>query len=173
MNLETFEPKVFIMSMEEEPLNQPTTTIQTEKKSKEKPREKEETKASLDMAKLDKFLDNEKINNSNEPWGKLDKTTKIKKLTFFAETYRTANQLNEEEYRHLIAFFNDCLDKKRIQRVKDVVYDKETGEIKSIPALTHNKHTNHFTLKNMDNRATTSKGLTVPKKTKTAKNCPI
>jgi hypothetical protein len=46
-----------------------------------------ETKSSSDLVNLDKFLENEKNSNANEPWSKLDKTAKIKKLTFFAENY--------------------------------------------------------------------------------------
>ncbi len=130
-----------------------------------------ESKSSSDLANLDKFLENEKITNSNEPWSKLDKTAKIKKLTLFADNYKVSNNLTDIEYDQLIAFFRDCLDKKKLQRVKDVNYNKETGEIKDIPALFHNKPSNHFTLKNLDKRVSTLKGLTAPKKkTGTAKN---
>ena len=129
-----------------------------------------ETKSSTDLVNLDKFLENEKMNNSNEPWSKLDKTAKLKKLFAFADSYKTENGLSEQEYVHLISFFKDCLDRKKLQRVKDVVYNKDTGEIKDIPALHHNKPTNHFTLKNMDKRVSTLRGLTPKKKVGTAKN---
>ena len=55
------------------------------------------------------------------------------------------------------------LDKKKLQRVKDVEYSKEIGEIKSIPALQYMKQTKHFTLKNVDKRVSTLKSLP-PKK---------
>jgi hypothetical protein len=129
-----------------------------------------ESKSSTDLANLDKFLENEKITNSNEPWSKLDKTAKIKKLAIFAENYKNNNNLSEDEYQQLVAFFRDCLDKKKLQRVKDVNYNKETGEIKDIPALHFNKPTNHFTLKNIDKRVSTLRGLTPKKKQGTAKN---
>ena len=70
----------------------------------------------------------------------------------------------------LINFFKDCLDRKKLQRVKDVTYNKDTGEIKDVPALYYNKPTNHFTLKNLDKRVSTLKGLTPKKKIGTAKN---
>lgn len=123
-----------------------------------------DTKASTNLADLDKFLENEKITNSGEPWSKLDKTAKIRKLTTFADKYREENELQEDEYKLMIAFFKDCLDKKKLYRVKDVVYDKEIGEIVEIPALFFNKPANHFTLKNIDKRVSTAKGLTAPKK---------
>jgi hypothetical protein len=73
------------------------------------------------------------------------------------------NQLNEEEGDILIQFLKDCLDRKKLQRIKDVVYDKENGVIKSIPALTYIKTTKHFTLKNIEKRVSTVKSLP-PKK---------
>jgi len=129
-----------------------------------------ESKSSSDLANLDKFLENEKITNSNEPWSKLDKTAKIRKLALFADSYKLLNNLSDDEYEQLIVFFRDCLDKKKLQRVKDVIYNKETGEIKDIPALFHNKPSNHFTLKNLDKRVSTLKGLAPKKKQGTAKN---
>jgi len=129
-----------------------------------------ESNSSNDLANLDKFLENEKITNSNEPWSKLDKTAKIKKLTLFADNYKVLNNLSDIEYYQLVAFFRDCLDKKKLQRVKDVIYNKEAGEIKDIPALFYNKPSNHFTLKNIDKRVSTLKGLTPKKKQGTAKN---
>jgi hypothetical protein len=132
-----------------------------------------ENKSSTDLANLDKFLENEKITNSVEPWSKLDKTAKIKKLTMFAENYKSEHNLSENDYLLLILFFKDCLDKKKLQRVKDVNYNKETGEIKEIPALYYNKPTNHFTLKNIDKRVSTLRGLTPKKKQGTIKNIKV
>jgi len=128
-----------------------------------------ETKSSSDLTNLDKFLENEKINNASEPWSKLDKTAKIKKLTKFADYYKNENSLSIVEYESLIHFFRDCLDRKKLQRVKDVNYNKETGEIKDIPALHYNKQLNHFTLKNIDKRVSTVRGLAPKKKTRYCK----
>jgi len=116
-----------------------------------------------DLCNLEKFLENDKQNNQNEPWSKLDKTIKTKKVIVFAEKYTKENNLNEEDEKNLIAFLKDCLDRKKLQRVKDVDYDKTTGEIKEIPAIFYNKNSKHFTLKNLDKRVNTLKSLT-PKK---------
>ena len=131
-----------------------------------------ETQSSNDLSNLDRFLDNEKTTNQNEQWCKLDKTHKTQKLLVFAEKYKKENELDEEEGQLLVKFFKDCLDKKKLARVKDVVYDKITGEIKEIPALLHTKK--HFTLKNMEKHVSTIKSLTPKKqihpKTKTVKD---
>ena len=128
-----------------------------------------EKKNSSNLTSLDKFLENEKNTNANEPWSKLDKTAKLKKLVLYADNYKTENELSQEEYNKMVAFFKDCLDKKKLQRVKDVVYDKDNGSIKEIPALHFNKSNTHFTLKNIDKRVSTIRSL-APKKKGTAKN---
>jgi hypothetical protein len=123
-----------------------------------------ETKSANDISNLDKFLEAEKNNNDSEPWCKLNKTTKYKKLLEFIELYKTEKNLNEEETKLLSIFIKDSLDKKKLLRVKDVVYNKESGIITEIPALTYIKSTRHFTLKNIDKRVSTLKSL-APKKT--------
>lgn len=119
--------------------------------------------SSNDLSNLDKFLENEKNNNVNEPWCKLNKTIKTKKLQEYVEIYKQQNNLNEEESVNLFTFLKDCIDRKKLQRVKDVIYDKENGTIKEIPALCYVKSNKHFTLKNIDKRVSTLKSL-APKK---------
>ena len=130
----------------------------------------QETKSSNDLSNLEKFLEEEQKYNSNEPWCKLNKTIKTKKLIEFVELYSKEHNLNEEDVKIMITFFKDSLDKKRLSRVKDVVYDKINGIIKEIPALTYNKSTRHFTLKNIDKRISTLKSLTPKKGNGTIRN---
>ena len=129
-----------------------------------------ETRSSNNLLNLEKFLEEEKNNNMNEPWCKLDKTMKIKKLMEYVEIYKKMNQLDEEEEKILIHFLKDCLDRKKLQRVKDVLYDKVEGVIKDIPSISYNKPTKHFTLKNLDKRVSTIKSLTPKKNNATIKN---
>jgi hypothetical protein len=119
--------------------------------------------SSNDLSNLDKFLENEKNNNVNEPWCKLNKTIKTKKIQEYVEIYKEQNNLNDEEGRNLFSFLKDCIDRKKLQRVKDVIYDKDTGNIKEIPSLCYVKSSKHFTLKNIDKRVSTLKSL-APKK---------
>jgi adenine C2-methylase RlmN of 23S rRNA A2503 and tRNA A37 len=122
-----------------------------------------ETKSTNDMTNLDKYLEAEKLNNSNEPWCKLNKTIKTKKLIESVEQYSKEKELTTNESFILIEFLKDSLDKKKLLRVKDVIYDKILGTIKEIPALSYNKTNAHFTLKNLDKRVSTLKSL-APKK---------
>jgi hypothetical protein len=129
-----------------------------------------ETKSSNNISNLEKFLENEKNNNSNEPWCKLNKTVKTKKLIEFVELYKKEKELDEEECKQMVFFLKDCIDRKKLQRVKDVVYDKINGVIKEIPALTYVKSAKHFTLKNIDKRISTLKSLSVKKGNCSIKN---
>lgn len=119
----------------------------------------QETNPSSDLDNLEKFLEIERSQNKVEPWCKLDKTLKTRKLLVFAEEYKEKNKLDPEETSLLIKFLKDCLNKKKLSRVKDVIYDKETGMVLEIPSLIYNKQVKHFTLKNTEKRVSTLKSL--------------
>jgi len=123
----------------------------------------QETKSEDNLNSLDKFLENEKKVNVNEPWCKLNKAEKIKKLNVFAQSYKKDNNLSEEEFELLINFLKETVDRKKLNKAKDVIWDKTTGNIKDIPCLVYIKTTRHFTLKNIDKRVSTLKSLP-PKK---------
>lgn len=130
----------------------------------------QESKHSNNLSNLEKFLEDDKNNSQNEPWSKLDKTAKTRKLLAFADVYSKEKNFTEEETQLLNAFLRDCLDRKKLQRVKDVDYDKTTGEVKMVSALSYNKNTKHFTLKNIDKRISTLKSLPPKKARGTIKN---
>jgi CRISPR/Cas system CMR-associated protein Cmr1 (group 7 of RAMP superfamily) len=118
-----------------------------------------ETIANNNMSNLDTFLENEKNHNNNEPWFKLNKTVKIQKMAEFIKKYKKDKNLSDEEETLLMVFLKDCLDRKKLQKVKDVVYDKTTGLIKDLPSLLYIKSSKHFTLKNVEKRISTLKSL--------------
>jgi hypothetical protein len=114
---------------------------------------------------IDSLLEKEKLHNKTETWNKLDKTVKIQKLHIFAEKYGKDNNLPVKDIKSLKSFFIDCLEKNKLQKTKDVTYDKEKREIISIPALFFNVSNRNFTLKILDaKRVSTLKSLT-PKRT--------
>ena len=114
---------------------------------------------------IDSLLEKEKLHNKSETWNKLDKTIKIQKLHIFSEKYGKENNLPVKDIKSLKAFFIDCLEKNKLQKTKDVTYDKEKREIISIPSLFFNVSNRNFTLKILDaKRVSTLKSLT-PKRT--------
>jgi len=110
---------------------------------------------------IDMILETEKQNNKLDTWNKLDKTGKIFKLHAFAEKYGKTNNMPAKEIKIMKLFFIECLEKMKLQKAKDVVYNKESGEITSIPSLYFNTTNHKFTLKIMDaKRVSTLKCLT-------------
>jgi len=129
-----------------------------------------ETASEQNLSNLDKFLENEKNSNFNEPWCKLNRTDKIKKLIEYIEIYKTQKNLDDEECEILTNFLKDAIDRKKLQRVRDVIYDKNTGIVKEVIGLHYTKNTKHFTLKNVDKRVSTFKSLPPKKNHGTIKN---
>ena len=110
---------------------------------------------------LDSLLEKEKQQNKSDTWNKLDKTVKIQKLHIFAEKYGKDNSLPVKDIKSLKSFFSESLNKNKLQKTKDVIYDKEKGIVQSIPALFFNVGNRLFTLKNLDiKRVSTLKSLT-------------
>jgi hypothetical protein len=104
---------------------------------------------------IDSFLEKERTQNKEDQWAKLDKSMKISKITTFVESYSSENNLNEKDKKFLHDFLLYCLDQKKFTKTKDVVYDKSTGLIKSIPCLLFNIGQRKFTLKRTEKRQTT------------------
>lgn len=110
---------------------------------------------------IDALLENEKQKNKSDSWNKLDKTVKTQKLHAFAEKYGKDNGYPVKEVKNLKMFFVDCLNKSKLQKTKEVVYDKDAGEITAIPSLYFNSINHNFSLKIMDSkRVSTLKSLT-------------
>jgi hypothetical protein len=117
------------------------------------------------MSNLDHFLEGEKKNNSGEPWAKLDKTSKLLRFNEYAIHYCSENNYSDADKRSLVLVLSSNLDRKKLLKAKEVLYDKEDGKILSIPSLVYNTSMKRFTLKRADKRPSTLKSL-APKKTK-------
>ena len=120
------------------------------------------------MSNLDHFLAGEKKNSSNEAWTKLDKTTKILKFNEFSQIYCDENNHNANETNSLCLFLHTNLDRKRLLKAKEVIYDKDSGKIREIPSLMYSISSKKFTLKRCEKRQSTLKSL-APKKNRVKK----
>ena len=86
-------------------------------------------------------------------------------LEDYAIRYLEENNIPLEEKHVLNEYLISAMDKKRISKVKEIVFDKDKQVIQSIPILTYNTSNKRFTLKRLDKRPSTLKSLT-PKKNK-------
>jgi hypothetical protein len=69
------------------------------------------------------------------PWNKLNKSLKLKRMMDFADELSVKEELDEAKTDQLKMLLRTRLDRKCLQRVKDVVYNAEEGKILSIPSL--------------------------------------
>lgn len=126
-----------------------------------------ESQTEIDINAL---LDQETKSNKADSWNKLNKTLKLQKLHAFSENYCKTNNLSPKDAKLLKHFFISCLDENKLQKTKDVLYNKEKGEIINIPFLNFNKTGRNFTLKSNDKKTNTLKSLTPIRITKDDEN---
>lgn len=93
------------------------------------------------------------VTQNNVPWNKLSRVAKLQKLAEYTNQYLLKEELSMDLSNDLRKYFTDCLSRKRLQNSKDVIYDKITGHITSIPSLAFNKKNNKFTLKSADRKS--------------------
>lgn len=119
-----------------------------------------------DTSNIDGFLEKEKKNNQNKPWSKLGKNQKIQKLTEYIQKITKKHNFSVDELEKLREYLIKCIDRKKLQRVKDVTYDVKTGKIKAIPSLIFDKTKRKFTLKKTDKNKSSLRSLAPKNKTK-------
>lgn len=118
-----------------------------------------ENQTNENMDDMDDFFAKEREMNRLLPWAKLDKSVKVKKLDEYVKKYSSEHNLKKEESQELGYYLKDCLERRKLQRQKDIQYDKQAGIIKSIPNLAFNKGSGKFTLKVSDKKQSITRGL--------------
>ena len=115
-----------------------------------------------DLTNIDLYLLNETATNKLELWNKLSKTEKLNKINLFLDVKKEEYKLNESELLEAKNYLVDCIDKKKIIKNNDVIYNKETGVLENIVNLHFNNNNRNFVIKKTDKKSNTLKGL--PKK---------
>ena len=108
---------------------------------------------------IEDYLEKEKALNKKKQWNKLSTSSKIKKIKIFIEDYSLKNNLSSTNKMLLQNYLITALDRKKLQKVKDVDYDIDKGIIKNIPNLIFNKNSNKFTIKKKNKENSILKGL--------------
>ena len=125
---------------------------------------------------IEKFLEKELEANINKPWTKLGKGSKLKKINEYVISYSQEKKYDEDQTKKLKRYLLNCLERKKLQKTKDVIYCVKTNKILSIPALTYSESSRKFTLRKNEKKtpkSTSTKNKTNKvrrKKTKIDKN---
>lgn len=118
---------------------------------------------------LDKFLEEESELNKKEHWLKLDKPEKLIKLKIYGNQLINKYNLNENDIKNMHLFFSNCIELKKINKIKDIEYNKEIGEIINIPIILFNEINRVFYIKKCDKHVSTLKSIP-QRKNKTIKS---
>ena len=129
------------------------------------------TSNKVDSHNIDAILEKEKAVNKEKAWNKLGKNEKIRKITEYINKCTEEFKSTKEEKSELKIYLVKCLERKKLQRVKDVIYDSNLGIIKNIPGLSFDKIKRKFTLKKVDKKKT-SLSRTAPKRKTKSKTKP-
>ena len=133
------------------------------------PNPKNVVSAELNASHIDQQLTQESNLNKSAAWNKLGKTNKMKILNEYVDRCCAVEHgLSASEAAALKQYFSQSLDDKMLQHVKDVVYDKTTGQLVGIPPLLFNPVTRKFTLKRLDKKL--DAGGTVKKRSNPVKS---
>ena len=113
---------------------------------------------------VDNILEKETLQNKSETWNKLNKTQKLQKLNTYAEKYGTDQKYSAKDIKNLKQFFLDSLERGKLQKTKEVLYDKNTQTINEVPGLFLHPTNHNFTLRIMDNKRVSTLKSLAPKR---------
>jgi len=119
---------------------------------------------------IEEYLKQEQKGKGKKPWSKLEKTTKLKKIYEYINILEKKFKLTEKEKREFKAYMKTNLERKKLQRIKDVIYEVAKSSIKDIPGLSFDEGKRKFVLKRVDKKGSTLKYLAPKKKSKTKRN---
>jgi hypothetical protein len=97
--------------------------------------------------KINMFLNMDMEKNKKGVWSKLSKTEKVKKIkNYIKNVLAKEHDLTEGELLNANKFFSLWMDRKKLSKNNELIYNQEGGLIESIEGLTFNVETRKFTI---------------------------
>ena len=112
---------------------------------------------------IEEFLEKEKNLESKLPWNKLNKMKKYEKICIYINKLSEDKDISDKNKKDILSIIKIALNKKKLQRVKEVVYNKETGIIKNIPSIEYDSKEKKLSFNLNEKKQSTLKSL-APKK---------
>ena len=119
---------------------------------------------------LETMISNDVELKKNESWNKLDKTQKSLHINKYCLKLKSVYNLSQDEFNETLKYLNKCIERKFLNKAKDVIYNKDSNEITNIPNFLFLNDSRKFHLKKDDKHVSTVKSLSEKKvKQKTIK----
>jgi len=99
------------------------------------------------MEELLKVMDKERDERFKKSWTKLDKGTKLNRLSIFIKLEKTENELNDSQEKQLKTLLYQLCESGALNKTTDVEYSDETYQIISIKNLEVDESTKKYTFK--------------------------
>lgn len=97
--------------------------------------------------KINMFLNMDMEKNKKGVWSKLSKTEKVKKIkNYIKTTLLKEHNLTDTEILTATKFFSLLMDRKKLSKNNELIYNQEIGLIESIEGLSFNVETRKFTI---------------------------
>jgi hypothetical protein len=95
------------------------------------------------------FIEQEKQSVYFKPWNKLETGHKLNRIRKYVSSIKEERNLDDNEVKKLNTILFDACNSNKLNKVSDITYDKETGEIKEIKILeiTEDNNGQKFSLK--------------------------
>lgn len=91
------------------------------------------------MKEVMELLDEEKKQSLFLPWNKLEKGIKYERLCHFLQTQKNKYTMNETQYSYNRELITELFKNNNLNKLSDVKYDVEQGEIISLTKLKLNE----------------------------------
>ena len=110
---------------------------------------------------IDEYLSQEHkhMGGGKKPWNKLEKMIKIEKLNDYVDVLTKEHKIPQDINVNMKKYLRQQLERKKLQRIKDVTYDYTEGKIIKVPGFSLNKTTFKYTLRRIDKKSSVSKSL--------------
>jgi hypothetical protein len=97
--------------------------------------------------KINMFLSMDMEKNKKGVWSKLSKTEKVKKIkNYIKNVLAKEHDLTEAELLYANKFFSLWMDRKKLSKNNELIYNQDVGLIEGIEGLTFNVETRKFTI---------------------------
>jgi hypothetical protein len=97
--------------------------------------------------KINMFLSMDMEKNKKGVWSKLSKTEKVKKIkNYIKTTLFKEHNLTDTEIVNATKFFSLWMDRKKLSKNNELIYNQDVGLIESIEGLTFSAETRKFTI---------------------------